>query len=159
MRISHNHFSYQQVANPMASFTLSWGRAVGDKTSDETSSGTKAEATLEGTLSNLKKTLNRSGSVSLAVIDGPEIGPQLLQVEIEGGKFLLALGEDDGDDYNVRNYVQTEKELNASSTEPEKIKILGNYWDKHLICTDKEKVCAVFEEFFETGDVSKDILN
>ena len=131
---------------------------MGDGSSGETSGGTKEEATLEGTLSNLKKTLNKSGSVSLAVIDGPEVGPQLLQVETQGGKSLLTLGEDDGDDYIVRSYVQTEKELVACASEPEKIKILGNYWDKHLICMDKEIVQAVFEAFFETGDVSKDIL-
>ena len=142
----------------MSSYTLSWNRAVGDGSTGETSGGTKAVATLEGMLSNLKKTLNKSGSVSLAVIDGPEIGPQLLQVETQGGKSLLTLGVDDGDDYVVRNYVQTEKELNAIAVEPEKIKIFGNYWSKHLICIDKEIVTAVFTEFFETGDVSKDLL-
>ncbi|MEE9333687.1 MAG: hypothetical protein V3U65_06315 [Granulosicoccaceae bacterium] len=143
----------------MSSYTLSWSRAVGDGSSSETSGGTKAEATLEGMLSNLKKTLNKSGSVSLAVIDGPEIGPQLLQVETQGGKSLLTLGVDDGDDYIVRHYVQTEKELNAIAAEPEKIKLFGNYWDKHLICTDKEIVTAVFTEFFETGDIPRTILN
>ena len=131
---------------------------MGDGTSGETSGGTKADATLEGMLSNLKKTLNKSGSVSLAMIDGPEVGPQLLQVETQGGKSLLTLCVDDGDDYIVRNYIQTEKELDALASEPEKIKIFGHYWNKHLICTDKEIVTAVFTEFFETGDVSKNIL-
>ena len=142
----------------MSSYTLSWNRAVGDGSTGETSGGTKADATLEGMLSNLKKTLNKSGSVSLAVIDGPELGPQLLQVETQGGKSLLTLGVDDGDDYMVRNYVQSDKERNALAEEPEKIKLFGNYWSKHLICTDKEVVTAAFTEFYETGDVSKAVL-
>ncbi len=129
---------------------------MGDGSSGETSEGTKADATFEGMLSNLKKTLNKSGSVSLALIDGPEVGPQLLQLETQGGKSLLTLGVDDGNDFVVRHYVQTEQEANALAAEPPSIKIFGHYWDKQLLCTDKEIVTAVFTEFFETGDVSKD---
>jgi hypothetical protein len=45
-----------------------------------------------------------SGSVSLETIGGSGGRPHYLQVQSDGAKYLLTLGEDDGKDYHVRSY-------------------------------------------------------
>jgi hypothetical protein len=92
------------------------------------------------------------GSVTLRRFDGPVIGPQCLQVLGENRQYLITLGEEDEDDYNVRAFTN-KAAVNG------KVLILGDFWDKRMICTDFQLVVDVFKEFFRTGDVSRDILS
>jgi hypothetical protein len=96
--------------------------------------------------------ISLSWTVTIDLIDGPEVGPQSLQVQTENGYFVLSLGEDDGEDYNVRTYANLSKDL-------QQVSILGNLWDSKLVCTDPDVVMKIFQDFFKTGDVSRDLLN
>ncbi len=37
--------------------------------------------------------------------------------------------------------------------------ILGNYWPKRQLTKDFDLVVRIFKEFFDTGNVSMDLLN
>ncbi len=93
-----------------------------------------------------------SGSVTITVVDGPEIGPQTLQVFSDRGSYLLMLGEDNGDDWDVRTLTNLHAPLGP-------IEILGYYWDPKMVCSDFNIVRRAFKEFFDKGDVSRDLLN
>ena len=93
---------------------------------------------------------NGYGTLTLDIYDS-DTGPQMLQVRVEAGKYLLMLGEIVSDDYEVRGYYD-EKATN------EKIDILGDYWPESQITTDFSLVTQVFREFFYTGNVGELIL-
>ena len=94
-----------------------------------------------------------SGSVTVDIADGPEIGPQSLQVQSAGKYSVLSLGEDDGEDYFVRSFT------NSKNLNQDQVDILGNLWDARIICTDFEIVICAFQEFFATGNVSQKLLS
>jgi hypothetical protein len=96
------------------------------------------------------------GTVTLDIEDAPEIGPKMLQVFCDRNGCVIMLGEmvleEDGPDWNVRSF------FNANA-DPGMIDILGNNWDARTICHDFAIVLAAFQEFFETGDVSREMLD
>jgi hypothetical protein len=100
----------------------------------------------------LEKTLESAGTASLSIVNGPEIGPQILQVSAENGYFILSLGEDDGEDYNVRTASTC---FNISK----EICILGNSWDSRMVCTNPDFVIGIFKGFFSRGNVSYELLS
>nr|WP_226906666.1 hypothetical protein [Serratia fonticola] len=65
---------------------------------------------------------------------------------------MLTLGEETDDDYRVRFYWD-------QSLSNGKLLILGDYWPERQLTKDFELVVRVFKEFFDTGNVSADILN
>ena len=134
----------------MPSLSLAWVIGSGEAALG----GKKANPTIEDVLSVLEDVLQSSGSVTLDVIDGPEVGPQSLQVEADGGSSILSLGEDDGEDYNIRTYRNP-----STGTQQEQLDVLGNLWDMSLVCQDSDVVRRVFKDFVETGNVSRDLLN
>lgn len=93
-----------------------------------------------------------SGAVTLDIVDGPDLGPQSLQVRAERGRFVLTLGEDDGEDYTVRTFAN-------DTADSQRVEVLGDLWDPGLVCDRFEIVLGAFTEFFETGDVSRNILS
>lgn len=99
----------------------------------------------------LNEIAEHAGTLTLNRIDGPEIGPQNLQVQTEGGFSVLSLGEDNGEDYVVRSFVDGSADLGT-------VRIMGNEWSRKLVCNDFEVVRKAFEEFFSSGDVSREIL-
>jgi len=107
---------------------------------------------LDDVIVTLEKVLEKSGSITLDVVNGPEVGPESLQVESEAGLSVVSLGVDNGEDYVVRTYTN-------DSGDSEKITILGNEWDPKLVCGDESIVKQIVEEFFTTGDVSKNFLS
>ena len=100
----------------------------------------------------LEQLRTRSGSVTLDILDGAEIGPQCLQVQCDRGNYLLSIGEVDEEDYQVRSFTNRDAESG-------RIEILGNAWDSRLICSDFNIVKMAFKEFFDLGDVSHDLLD
>jgi hypothetical protein len=104
----------------------------------------------------LEQAQRRSGAVTLNIEDAPEIGPEMLEVFCDRNGCVIMLGEivldEDGSDWNVRSF------FNADAT-PGMIDILGNNWDARTICHDFSIVVAAFREFFEMGDVSREMLD
>lgn len=104
---------------------------------------------VEEYLSNLN---GKAGTLTLDIFDNTNIGPDMLQVRAENGNYLLNLGEETDDDYKVRFYWNT-------SLPNEKLLILGDYWSERQLLKDFDLVVRVFKEFFDTGNVSAEILN
>jgi hypothetical protein len=135
----------------MSNIALSWMVGYGENARG----GNKWNATWEDILEVLSGVINeKTGSVTLDLIDAPEIGPQSLQMQAEKGYFILLLGEAEDDDDDVRSYTNQ-----ASNIQQSQVYILGNLWSSQSICTDPEIVVKVFHEFFTTGDVSRDLLD
>jgi hypothetical protein len=133
----------------MSDITLSWMIGYGENACG----GNKWNATWEDILESLNGVINeKTGSVTLDLIDAPEIGPQNLQVQAEKGYFMLFLGEIEDDDHEVRTYTN-------NTVDVQQICILGNFWSSRSLCTDPNVVIKVFHEFFITGDVSRNILD
>jgi len=100
----------------------------------------------------LEKLQDRSGSLTLRIIDAPESGPQSLQVIADNGQYLLMLGEIVDDDYDVRSYTN-------DCSETERIEILGDMWDPKQVCSDFGVVWQSFTQFFRDGNVSLNLLS
>lgn len=132
----------------MSYISLSWVIGQGE----DSDGGSKDSPSLNKIVEYLERILENSGSITLDIIDGPEIGPQSLQVEAEGGNAVISLGEDDGDEYIVRTYT------NKFATEKE-VAVLGNLWDSKLICEDADELRDIVKEFVATGTVSQDKLS
>ncbi|EGV2902266.1 hypothetical protein LDT72_004747 [Salmonella enterica] len=114
--------------------------------------GNKKSPTWEDVEGYLSKLKGKAGTLTLDLLDCGDIGPDMLQVRAENGNYMLTLGEEIDDDYRVRFYWD-------QSLPSEKLLILGDYWSERQLTKDFELVVRVFKEFFNTGDVSADILN
>ncbi|MCY7259316.1 DUF6911 family protein [Pseudomonas protegens] len=132
----------------MKGYLLSWVVGVGE----QAGGGKKKLPTWQDVNFYLDQIKDGKGSLTLDVIDAPDVGPQLLQVISDAGKYVLSLGEDDGSDYIVRSYFNPD--LKDSEYE-----ILGDVWSGKLVCLDFSIVKNLFEEFFLTGNVSSRILS
>ncbi|WP_225086667.1 hypothetical protein U1R68_19285 [Pectobacterium colocasium] len=93
------------------------------------------------------------GSVNISIINAPDVGPERLSAEAENGFYLVTLLEYDESGGDVRSIWD-----NTSSSE-DSIIILGNYWPKRQLTKDFDLVVRIFKEFFDTGNVSTDLLN
>ena len=129
-------------------FSLSWVIGSGENAQG----GTTDNVQLDNVIATIELVLNKSGSVTLDIINGDEIGPESLQVETEGGKSVISLGENTSDDYVVHTYT------NESAIDG-KISILGNEWDLKMVCDDSNIIKTLFKEFLLTNKVSKSLLN
>ncbi|HBO3003007.1 hypothetical protein QVL95_27225 [Pseudomonas aeruginosa] len=132
----------------MAAFSLSWVFGVGA----QAKGGRNRFPSWDDVLSYLELIREGKGSVTLELISKTAVGPQSLQVQSEGGKYVVSLGEDDGVDYIVRSY----RNLKLQGIPFE---VLGDVWDGVLICDEFSILKNIFEEFFLTGDVNKELLN
>ena len=90
--------------------------------------------------------------MTLEFLKQPELGPGSLQLAAEKGKYLLTLLEHTKDRSVVRGFTNPEAKDGM-------VNINGNRWDAKSICSDFSIVRRAFKEFFETGDVSPQILN
>lgn len=132
----------------MKTYSLSWVVGVGD----EAHGGNKKLPTWLDVDCCLDKIKKGKGSLTLSIAGGPDIGPQLLQVFSDEGKYVLSLGEDDGMDYIIRSYFNPELKNNE-------YEILGDIWSGELVCLDFSIVKEAFETFFSTGNVSLELLS
>lgn len=131
----------------MSEFLLSWSVGPGN----DRRGGRKSKAAWSDVEQILRKAQEESGTVTVDIVGGPEIGPQSLQLKTENGRSVIMLGVDTGEDYIVRSY-------SRASTESGMVEILGDLWDEKSVCTDSSVVARAFNEFLETGDVSKELL-
>jgi len=129
-------------------FSFSWVIGSGDNAQGGNTDDVQSNKVIE----ILEKTFVKSGSITLELINGPEVGPESFQVESEGGRSVMSLGEDDGEDFVVRSYT------NDAATDG-KVEILGNEWDSRLVCNDQNLVKEIVLEFLTTGNVSRQYLS
>jgi len=102
----------------------------------------------------LMKLKGGSGGVRLRILPEPDIGPINLDVSTEDGFYLMTLLECSESDLTVRSYWNKSK-----SGKNKKIQIYGDYWSENQLTNDFDLVVRTFKEFFDTGNVSADILN
>jgi hypothetical protein len=89
------------------------------------------------------------GSVSIDRLDHENYLISEIQVKMENGFYLVTLLNEDDDVLSLSDPIQSDK----------KIFILGDSWSISQTTQDFDLVIRIFKEFFETGDVSKEILN
>lgn len=108
---------------------------------------------LNDILNILREISDKSGTLSIEIVDPPEVGSQSLQINTEAGNFIIMLTDlDNNEDYDIRTYTNL-------CIEAKKINILGDTWDSKLICIDYDIVAKIMQDFLENGNVSKDLLN
>lgn len=101
----------------------------------------------------LKFLKKSSGSVNIRFINAQDIGPERLSVEAENGFYLVTLLEYDESGGDVRSI------WDKTSSSGEHVIIRGNYWPKRQLTKDFDLVVKIFKEFFNTGNVSTELLN
>jgi hypothetical protein len=131
----------------MSDYDLSW--TVGIR--PHCRGGNKDAAESDDVARILNEIRDHSGSMGLERLNGPEIGPQSLSVETEGRYSVLML-RDTREDYIVRTLTNTDHDSGF-------IEIIGDLWDARTVTSNFDLVVQVFKEFFETGDVSREILS
>lgn len=132
----------------MNKYAMSW--VIG--ASSESTGGNVINSVWSNIRQMLAKVNDQAGVLTLSKIDGPEFGPQNLQVQTEGGFSVISLGEDNEEEYVIRSFVN-------DSAIPGVIRILGNEWDRRMVCADFQVVYRVFENFFNSGDVARELLS
>ena len=93
----------------------------------------------------------RDGEVffTLDIMPSPENGPSGLEVQSEDGNYMPVIGMASG---YPRDY------YNVPVAGGEMIDILGYSYDPGSITRDYERIVSIVKEFFETGDVSPELL-
>lgn len=127
--------------------TLSW--VVGFGRSCE--GGMSRDPSWIDVLTHLKKCCHGAGSVTMDVDELAGFELLTLQVIADAGKYVLTLGEDDGNDYDVRMF-------SGNESGGEKICIQGEFVESSLVCSEFEKVVEVFKQLFDSGQVTRDLM-
>lgn len=102
-------------------------------------------------LEKLNRVITQSGSLSLDC-SGETI--KHLQVRSENGASIITLGAETEGDYEVRTVSNNTRQVDMES-----VTILGDVWDQKMICYDSKIVVSVFKEFYETCEVSSNLLS
>lgn len=103
-------------------------------------------------LNQLEQLRGKEGSLTLDMLSDINNGAEMLQVRTESGYYLITLGEIVEDEYQVR----TCRDISKPDVG---MMILGDRWSERQLIKDFDFVVRVFKEFFNTGNVSKDLLN
>jgi len=114
--------------------------------------GNKQISNWDDILIQLEQLQGKEGSLTLDMLTNVDNGAEMLQVRAEGGYYLMTLGEIFEDEYQVRTY------WNPSKPDAEKM-ILGDRWPERQLTKVFDLVVRIFKEFFDTGNVSTDLLN
>lgn len=133
----------------MNKLCLSWCIGVGERASG----GRSSESTWKLVYDLLLSAKASSGSITLDKNPIPDVGASSLQVMTARGRSVLMLGVNTEDDHDVRAYT------NPKGSPGVMVEILGDYWSERMICNDYDVVIECFKQFWETGDVSPDLLN
>ncbi|MFZ5874947.1 MAG: DUF6911 family protein [Nitrospirota bacterium] len=131
------------------SMGISWVIGSGE----QRTGGDKRETSLIEIISLINKAWDCNGVVELYKHPCPDIGAQNIQVRIDKHRSVLTLGEENVDDHDVRAYT------NPIGQPGVMVEILGDYWGEQMVCDDLDVVIECFKQFWETGDVSPDLLN
>lgn len=103
-------------------------------------------------LKKLKQLQGKKGTITLDTLTSPDTDVEMLQVRTERDFYLITLGEMFEDEYQVRTYWDRSED----NTE---IMILGDCWPARQLTKDFDLVISIFKEFFDTGNVSIELLS
>jgi hypothetical protein len=90
-----------------------------------------------------------SGCITVDKLDDENYLISEIQVRMERGFYLVIF-------LNENDEVMSINELKQPD---EKVLILGDYWPASQLTKDFDLVVKIFKEFFDTGNVSTDLLN
>jgi hypothetical protein len=134
----------------MNKYSLAWGL----RGSEESDGGHKVASTWSMIDHALNELEEKGGSVSLMKIDQEQVdGPYNLQVVGEDGKYLMGLNDTTGGHPKLRRF--WDPRSRATGT----LEIDDEPYDAREICFDLSLIKRMFKEFYELGDVSRDLLN
>ena len=125
-------------------FKMSW-------TLDEIG-GNKQIQNLDMVLNQFKLIQGKKGTLTLDILNSSDDSAEMLQIRTENGYYLIILGEIVEDEYKVRTYWDSSKPDTG-------ILILGDYWPESQLTKDSEFIVKILKEFFDTGNVSKELLS
>ncbi|MDL5593597.1 hypothetical protein QS468_12840 [Bacillus subtilis] len=125
------------------SWTVGFGRAC--------KGGVLRESSWSDVVTQLEKSCQNLGSVTLDVDELPGFELLTLQVVSGSGKYFLTLGEDDGNEYNVKMFVGDEALEKV-------VNIQGEPVDGSVICWGFNTVVEVFSQLFGNGRVGLDLM-
>ncbi|HED5643697.1 TPA: hypothetical protein SCR59_002102 [Enterobacter cloacae] len=125
-------------------FKMSW-------TLDEIG-GNKQIQNLDMVLNQFKLIQGKKGTLTLDILNSSDDSAEMLQIRTENGYYLITLGEIVKDEYQVRTYWDSSKPDTG-------ILILGDYWPESQLTKDSEFIVKILKEFFDTGNVSKELLS
>ena len=112
-------------------------------------SGTIKQPDLGDLINKLELCMKYEGSVTLEdEVDGSE---KSLRVEADKAQYLITLAEETSNGLVVRGFEN-------EAAEKRKVAVLGDLWNDRAICRDPSVVISAFEEFLNTGDVSRELL-
>ncbi|MFC0138940.1 DUF6911 family protein [Erwinia mallotivora] len=114
--------------------------------------GNKQISNWSDILIQLEQLQGREGSLTLDILANVGNGAEMLQVRTESGYYLITLGEIFEDEYQVRTYWE------PSKPDAEMI-VLGDRWPERQLTKDFDLVVRIFKEFFDTGNVSTELLD
>ena len=101
---------------------------------------------IQGALETLKE---RESNIRLTITPRPDNGPILLDIQSEEGNHMPGLLMTGG---YTRDY------HNSNLAGGEMIDVGGYSYDPAFITRDYERIVSIAKEFFETGDVSPELL-
>ncbi|KMK79910.1 hypothetical protein WCU81_07640 [Pectobacterium atrosepticum] len=90
--------------------------------------------------------------MTLDVINSDENEAEMLQLRTEKGFYFMTLSGIRDDEYVVRTF----NDLSQPNIE---IMILGDNWPAQQVTRDFNLAVRIFKEFFDTGNVSTNLLN
>lgn len=125
----------------MSKLLLSW--SISQK------GGTKTSPCWDDISNRLNNLRLFSGCVTADKLDDEDYLISEVQVRMEKGFYLVAFLDENDEVMTLSDVTQPD----------EKVLILGDYWSARQITKDFDLVIRIFKEFFDTGNVSNDILN
>ncbi|WP_262815342.1 DUF6911 family protein [Enterobacter cloacae] len=114
--------------------------------------GNKQIQNLDMVLNQFKLIQGKKGTLTLDILNSSDDSAEMLQIRTENGYYLITLGEIVKDEYQVRTYWDSSKPDTG-------ILILGDYWPESQLTKDSEFIVKILKEFFDTGNVSKELLS
>jgi hypothetical protein len=95
-------------------------------------------------------------TLGLDILNAAEVGPRSLAVYCASGRFCVTLWAATADDHNVRVLNPIFVKSSASMTPRDMTH--PDFFPTNAICDDFNLIKRIVKEFFETGDVSRDLL-
>ncbi|EDS4035766.1 hypothetical protein GUO71_005154 [Salmonella enterica] len=95
---------------------------------------------------------SNAGEVSLQLREEPDLGPVSIRASTTDGNYLITLLEYTNDGSDVRSFWDESKP-------DEQILLHAYYWPAKQLTKNFDFVVKVFKEFFDTGNVSTDLLS
>jgi hypothetical protein len=100
----------------------------------------------------LEPILAARGSLTLHWLDQNGVMSKNLQIQANNGAFLISLGVDDGEKYEVRSFF---KHCEDST----QVEFFGELWSESSVCRDSAVPRKAMNQFYFRGDVEKGILS